>query len=54
VAFIDLGAIQHGCGRWFIAFCKMLLVIFFFMHLRHSGGLSARGFARGFFSGWHC
>jgi len=29
-----------------IAFCKMLLVILFFMHVRHSGGLGANCFGR--------
>jgi cytochrome c oxidase subunit 4 len=37
-AFIDLGAFNTVVAL-VIAFCKMLLVILFFMHLRYSGGL---------------
>src|SRR5260370_24017496 len=48
VAFIDLGAF-NTVAALVIAFCKMLLVIFFFMHLRHSGGLVRVVLLEGFF-----
>jgi cytochrome c oxidase subunit 4 len=38
VAFIDLGALNTVVAL-VVAFCKMLLVILFFMHLRYSDGL---------------
>jgi cytochrome c oxidase subunit 4 len=38
VAFIDLGAFNTVVAL-VIAFCKMLLVILFFMHVRSSSGL---------------
>jgi len=38
VAFVDLGAFNTVVAL-VIAFCKMLLVIFFFMHLRYIKGL---------------
>ncbi len=38
VAYIDLGAL-NTVAALVIAFSKMLLVILFFMHVRHSGGL---------------
>ena len=47
VAFIDLGAF-NTVAALVIAFCKMLLVIFFFMHMRPRRS-RARSFARGFF-----
>jgi cytochrome c oxidase subunit 4 len=48
VAFIDLGAFNTVVAL-VIAFCKMLLVILFFMHLRHSGGLVRIALLAGFF-----
>jgi cytochrome c oxidase subunit 4 len=48
VAFIDLGAFNTVVAL-VVAFCKMLLVIFFFMHLRHSGGLTRIVLLAGFF-----
>jgi len=48
VAFVDLGAF-NTVAALVIAFCKMLLVIFFFMHLRHSGGLVRIVLLAGFF-----
>jgi cytochrome c oxidase subunit 4 len=48
VAFVDLGAI-NTVAALVIAFCKMLLVILFFMHLRHSGGLVRIVLLAGFF-----
>ena len=48
VAFIDLGAL-NTVAALAIAFCKMLLVIFFFMHLRDSGGLVRVVLLAGFF-----
>jgi cytochrome c oxidase subunit 4 len=48
VAFLDLGAFNTVVAL-VIAFCKMLLVIFFFMHLRHSGGLVRVVLLAGFF-----
>ena len=48
VAFIDLGAL-NTVAALVIAFCKMLLVILFFMHLRHSGGLVRIVLLAGFF-----
>jgi cytochrome c oxidase subunit 4 len=48
VAFIDLGAFNTVVAL-VIAFCKMLLVIFFFMHLRQSGGLVRIVLLAGFF-----
>ena len=48
VAFIDLGAF-NTIAALAIAFCKMLLVIFFFMHLRQSGGLVRIVLLAGFF-----
>ena len=38
VAFIDLGAFNTVVA-FAIALCKAALVVFFFMHLRHSEGL---------------
>jgi cytochrome c oxidase subunit IV len=38
VAFIDLGPF-NTVAALVIAFCKMSLVVFFFMHLRHGSGL---------------
>jgi cytochrome c oxidase subunit IV len=48
VAFMDLGAFNTVVAL-VIAFCKMLLVIFFFMHVRHSGGLVRIVLLAGFF-----
>ena len=48
VAFIDLGAFNTVVALA-IAFCKMLLVMFFFMHLRHGGGLVRVVLLAGFF-----
>ena len=48
VAFIDLGAFNTVVAL-IIAFFKMLLVILFFMHLRHSGGLVRVVLLAGFF-----
>jgi cytochrome c oxidase subunit 4 len=48
VAFIDLGPFNTVVAL-VIAFCKMLLVVFFFMHLRHSGGLARIALLAGFF-----
>ena len=48
VAFIDLGAFNTVVAL-VIAFCKMLLVIFFFMHLRQGGGLLRVVLLAGFF-----
>jgi cytochrome c oxidase subunit 4 len=48
VAFIDLGSFNTVVAL-VIAFSKMLLVIFFFMHLRHSGGLVRIVLLAGFF-----
>ncbi len=48
VAFVDLGAF-NTVAALVIAFCKMLLVILFFMHLRHSGGLVRIVLLAGFF-----
>jgi len=48
VAFIDLGAFNTVVAL-VIAFCKMLLVILFFMHLRHSSGLTRIVLLAGFF-----
>ena len=48
VAFIDLGPFNTVVALA-IAFSKMLLVIFFFMHLRHSGGLVKIVLLAGFF-----
>ena len=48
VAFIDLGPFNTVVAL-VIAFCKMLLVIFFFMHLRQSGGLVRIVLLAGFF-----
>ncbi len=48
VAFIDLGPFNTVVALA-IAFCKMLLVIFFFMHLRQSGGLTRVVLLAGFF-----
>ena len=48
VAFIDLGPFNTVVAL-VIAFCKMLLVIFFFMHLRQSGGLIRIVLLAGFF-----
>ena len=48
VAFIDLGPFNTVVALT-IAFCKMLLVILFFMHVRHSGGLVRIALVAGFF-----
>lgn len=48
VAFLDLGPFNTVVAL-VIAFCKMLLVIFFFMHLRQSGGLIRIVLLAGFF-----
>jgi cytochrome c oxidase subunit 4 len=48
VAFVDLGPFNTVVALA-IAFSKMLLVIFFFMHLRHSGGLLRIVLLAGFF-----
>jgi cytochrome c oxidase subunit IV len=48
VAFVDLGPF-NTVAALVIAFCKMLLVILFFMHLRHSGGLVRIALLVGFF-----
>lgn len=48
VAFVDLGPFNTVVAL-VIAFSKMLLVIFFFMHLRHSGGLVRIVLLAGFF-----
>jgi cytochrome c oxidase subunit 4 len=48
VAFIDLGPFNTVVAL-VIAFCKMLLVILFFMDLRHSGGLVRVVLLAGFF-----
>jgi cytochrome c oxidase subunit 4 len=48
VAFIDLGALNTPVAL-LIAFCKMLLVVFFFMHLRHSSALVRVILLAGFF-----
>ena len=53
VAFIDLGPFNTVVALA-IAFSKMMLVIFFFMHVRHSGGLVRSHLDRGHFSGWLC
>ncbi len=48
VAFIDLGPF-NTVAALAIAFCKMLLVVFFFMHLRHSSNLVKVVLLAGFF-----
>jgi cytochrome c oxidase subunit 4 len=48
VAFIDLGPF-NTVAALAIAFCKMLLVVFFFMNLRHSGSLVKVVLLAGFF-----
>jgi cytochrome c oxidase subunit 4 len=48
VAYIDLGAF-NTVAALVIAFSKMLLVLLFFMHLRHSGGLVRIVLLAGFF-----
>ena len=48
VAFIALGPFNTVVAL-VIAFCKMLLVILFFMHLRHSSGLTRIVLLAGFF-----
>ena len=48
VAFVDLGPF-NTVAALAIAFCKMLLVMLFFMHLRHSGGLVRVVLLAGFF-----
>ena|ERR1700675_2655238 len=48
VAFIDLGPF-NTVAALAIAFCKMLLVILFFMHVRHSGNLVRLALLAGFF-----
>jgi len=48
VAFIDLGPFNTVVALA-IAFCKMMLVILFFMHVRHSGGLVRITIIAGFF-----
>ena len=48
VAFIDLGPFNTVVALA-IAFCKMLLVILFFMHVRHSDGLVRITVIAGFF-----
>ena len=48
VAFIDLGPF-NTVAALVIAFCKMLLVVLFFMDLRHSSGVVRVAFVAGFF-----
>ena len=48
VAFIDLGPLNTIVALA-IAFSKMLLVVLFFMHLRHSSGLVKIVLLAGFF-----
>jgi cytochrome c oxidase subunit 4 len=48
VAFLDLGPFNTVVALA-IAFCKMLLVVFFFMHLRHGSGLVRIVLLAGFF-----
>jgi cytochrome c oxidase subunit 4 len=48
VAFVDLGAVNTVVAL-VIAFSKMILVMLFFMHLRHSGGLVRIILLAGFF-----
>src|ERR1700682_1584252 len=48
VAFINLGPLNTVVALA-IAFCKMLLVVLFFMHLRHSSGLVKMVVLAGFF-----
>jgi cytochrome c oxidase subunit IV len=48
VAYIDLGPL-NTVAALAIAFCKMLLVVLFFMHVRHSGGLVRIALLAGFF-----
>jgi cytochrome c oxidase subunit IV len=48
VAYIDLGPL-NTVAALVIAFSKMLLVVLFFMHLRHSGGLIRVVLLAGFF-----
>ena len=48
VAFIDLGPFNTVVAL-VIAFAKMSLVVLFFMHLRHSGGLLKIVLLAGFF-----
>ncbi len=48
VAFIDLGPF-NTVAALAIAFSKMLLVVLFFMHLRHSSGLIKVVLLAGFF-----
>src|ERR1700682_4839854 len=48
VAFIDLGPF-NTVAALAIAFCKMMLVILFFMHVRHSGSLVRLALIAGFF-----
>ena len=48
VAFLDLGRFNTVVAL-LIAFCKMLLVVFFFMHLRHGSGLVKVVLLAGFF-----
>ena len=48
VAFVNLGPF-NAVVALVIAFSKMLLVIFFFMHLRHSSGVVRVALLAGFF-----
>jgi len=48
VAYIDLGPF-NTVAALVIAFSKMLLVVLFFMHLRHSSGLVRVVLVAGFF-----
>jgi cytochrome c oxidase subunit IV len=48
VAFVNLGRF-NTVAALLIAFSKMLLVVFFFMHLRHSSGLVRVVLLAGFF-----
>jgi cytochrome c oxidase subunit 4 len=48
VAYIDLGPF-NTVAALVIAFAKMLLVVLFFMHVRHSGGLVRVVLLAGFF-----
>jgi cytochrome c oxidase subunit IV len=48
VAFIDLGPF-NTVAAMVIAFCKMSLVVLFFMHLRHGSGLFRITLLAGFF-----
>ena len=53
VAFVDLGAFNTVVAL-FIAFCKMSLVVMFFMGVKYSGGLVRTILISPDFSGSHC